>query len=150
MIEIRIICDPADTDRVTNALSQTFTVGTVRQYFTRGSERLRLYVTADHHSNTGPWPSPEEAYALAPSLVSEIGWTADQAANKPFGTRLPRDFWLRKAALLDRIALQDVGDDAAEVANEAAERLMSLDDAGVICEPRHYVRQQYAHWINHQ
>ncbi|MFE3327539.1 hypothetical protein [Streptomyces sp. NPDC059176] len=150
MFEIRIICDPVDTDRVTDALSQAFTVGPVRQYPARGSERLRLYVTADHHSNTGPWPTPEEAYALAPSLVSEIGWTARTAADKPFGTRLPRDFWLRKAALLDRIALQDVGDDAAEVANEAAERLMSLDDAGVICDPRHYVRQQYAHWITNQ
>ncbi|MEU8750754.1 hypothetical protein AB0C88_09740 [Streptomyces chartreusis] len=150
MFEIRVICDPADTDRVADALSQTFTVGCVRQYPTRDGERLRLYVTAEHHSNTGPWPTAEQAYALAPSLVSEIGWTADQAASKPFGTRSPRDFWLRKAALLDRIALQDVGDDAAETANEAAERLMSLDDAGVICEPRHYVRQQYAHWINNK
>ncbi|MER7576427.1 hypothetical protein [Streptomyces sp. NPDC126514] len=150
MFEIRIICDPADTDRVTDALSQAFTVGPVRQHPTRDGERLRLYVTADHHSDTGPWPTPEEAYALAPSLVSEIGWTADQAANKPLGTRLPREFWLRKAALLDRIALQDVGDDAAEVANEAAERLMSLDDAAVICDPRHYVRQQYAHWITNK
>ncbi|WP_328872868.1 hypothetical protein OHT76_23710 [Streptomyces sp. NBC_00287] len=150
MFEIRIICDPADTDRVTDALSQAFTTGPVRQHPTRDGERLRLYVTADHHSNTGLWPTSEEAYALAPSIVSEIGWTAQTAADKPFGTRLPRDFWLRKAALLDRIALQDVGDDAAETANEAAERLMSLDDAGVICDPRHYVRQQYAHWINNQ
>ncbi|WCH92735.1 hypothetical protein POD33_11665 [Streptomyces moderatus] len=150
MFEIRIICDPADTDRVTDALSQAFTTGPVRQHPTRDGKRLRLYVTADHHSNTGPWPTPGEAYALAPSIVSETGWTAQTAADKPFGTRLPRDFWLRKAALLDRIALQDVGDDAAEVANEAAERLMSLDDAGVICDPRHYVRQQYAHWITNQ
>lgn len=150
MFEIRVICDPADTDRVTDALSQAFTVGPVRQYPTRGSERLRLYATADHHSNTGPWPTPEETYALAPSLVSEIGWTARTAREVSFGARLPREFWLRKAALLDRIALQDVGDDAAEMAEEAAERLMSLDDVVVICEPRHYVRQQYAHWITNQ
>ncbi|MEU6535873.1 hypothetical protein [Streptomyces sp. NPDC047000] len=148
MFEIRVICDPADTDRVSAALAQAFTVGAVRRHPTRDGERLRLYVTADHH--TGPWPTPEEAYALAPSIVREIGWTADQAASKPFGTALPRDFWLRKAALLDRIALHDVGDDTAEVATEAAERLMRLDDAAVICDPRHYVRQQYAHWINHQ
>ncbi|MDF3140078.1 MULTISPECIES: hypothetical protein [unclassified Streptomyces] len=149
MFEIRIICDRSDTDRITDALSQAFTIGPVHKYPTRGSERLRLYVTADHHSNTGPWPSPEEAYALAPSILSEIGWTGGQAANQPYG-RAPRDFWLRKAALLDRIALQDVSDDAAEAATWEAERLMSLDDAGVICEPRHYVRQQYAHWINNQ
>jgi hypothetical protein len=154
MFEIRIICDPADTDRVTDALSQAFTTGPVRQHITRDGERQRLYVTADHRSNTGPWPCPEEAYTLAPSIISEIGWTADQAANKPFGTRLPRDFWLRKAAVLDRIALQGESDgfhsDAAEVATEAAERLMDLDDAAVICEPRHYVRQQYAHWAKNQ
>uniref|UniRef100_A0AAU1HWF4 Uncharacterized protein n=1 Tax=Streptomyces sp. NBC_00180 TaxID=2903632 RepID=A0AAU1HWF4_9ACTN len=96
------------------------------------------------------WPTPGEAYALAPGIVSEMGWTAVQAANQPFGTRPAREFWLRKAALLDRLALQDVADDAAEAAQEAAERLMSLDDSGVICDPRHYVRQQYAHWITHQ
>lgn len=154
MFEVRVICDPADTDRVTDALSQAFIVSRVRQHLTRDGKRLRLYVTADHSTHTGPWPTPVEAYALAPSIVSEIGWTAGQAANKPFGIRLPRDFWLRKAALLDRIALNDeaegVPGDAAEVADEAAERLMRLDDAAVVCEPRHYVRQQYAHWINHQ
>jgi hypothetical protein len=154
VFEIRIICDPADTDRVNQAMSEAFTVGPVRQYPTRDGKRLRLYVTAEHHSHTGPWPTPEEAYALAPSIVSEIGWTARQAAGKPFGTRLPRDFWLRKAAVLDRIALNgEAGGgaaDAAEVATEAAERLMDLDDAAVICDPRHYVRQQYAHWAKTQ
>ncbi|KKD07133.1 hypothetical protein [Streptomyces sp. WM6386] len=150
MFEIRVVCDPDDGDRVQQALSEAFTVGPVRQFPTRDTKRLRLYVTADHRSNAGPWPEPETAYALAPSIVSEIGWTAEQAAKKPFGTRLPREFWLRKAALLDRIALQDVGGDAAEVADDAAERLMSMDEAAVICDPRHYVRQQYAHWAKNQ
>lgn len=150
MFEIRIICDPADTDRVRHTLAAAFDTGSARQYPTRDGKRTRLYVTADHRPEPEVWPASEEAYALAPSLASEIGWTARTVADKPFGARMPRDFWLRKAALLDRIALQDVGDDAAETANEAAERLMSLDDAGVICDPRHYVRQQYAHWINNQ
>ncbi|MFD8570916.1 hypothetical protein [Streptomyces sp. NPDC059639] len=154
MFEIRIICDPADTDRVSAALSEAFTVGPVRQHPTRSGQYQRLYVTADHHTNTGPWPSSDEAYALAPSIISEITWTADQIADKPFGTRLPRDFWLRKAAVLDRIALQEEphasGSGAADVATEVAERLMDLDDVAVICDPRHYVRQQYAHWIKHQ
>ncbi|MFD5792447.1 hypothetical protein ACFWIO_02745 [Streptomyces diastatochromogenes] len=150
MFEIRIICDPADTDRVNAALSQAFTIGRVRQHPTRDGKRLRLYVTADHHSHTGPWPTPEEAYALAPSIVSEFAWTADQTATVPFGTPMARDFWLRRAAVLDRIALQDVRDDAAAAAEEAAERLLHLDDAAVICDPRHYVRQRYAHWINNQ
>lgn len=154
MFEIRIICDPSDTDRVNDALAAAFTVGPVRQHATRDGQRQRLYVTADHRTNTGPWPGPEEAYALAPSIVSEITWTADQIADKPFGTRLPRNFWLRKAAALDRIALQEApygnAASAADVATEAAERLMDLDDAAVICDPRHYVRQQYAHWSKHQ
>ncbi|MEU9185928.1 hypothetical protein AB0D14_15515 [Streptomyces sp. NPDC048484] len=154
VFEIRIICDPADSDRVSQALSEAFTTGPVRQHPTRDDKRTRLYVTADHRTNTGPWPTPEEAYALAPSIISEIGWTAQTATDKPFGTRLPRDFWLRKAAVLDRIALQDepggAAADATEVATEAAERLMDLDDTAVICDPRYYVRQQYAHWAKHQ
>lgn len=151
MFEIRIICDPADSDRVSQALSEAFTIGPVRRHPTRDGKQVRLYVTADHRSNTGPWPTPEEAYALAPSIIREIGWTAQAAADKPFGTRLPRDFWLRKAAVLDRIALQGMaGSDAGEVATEAAERLMGMDDAAVVCDPRHYVRQQYAHWAKSQ
>ncbi|MGW3410488.1 hypothetical protein [Streptomyces sp. NPDC000888] len=151
MFEIRIICDPVDSDRVSQALSEAFTTGPVRQHPTRDGKQVRLYVTADHRSNTGPWPTPDEAYALAPSITREIGWTAQTAADKPFGIRLPRDFWLRKAAVLDRIALQGKANgDASEVATEAAARLMDMDDAAVICNPRHYVRQQYAHWTKTQ
>ncbi|MET8183364.1 hypothetical protein [Streptomyces sp. NPDC005336] len=65
-----------------------------------------------------------------------------------------REFWLRKAALLDRIALSDEADgitsDAADLATRAAQRLMDLDDTDATCDPRHYVRQQYAHWAKHQ
>ncbi|WP_179200042.1 hypothetical protein [Streptomyces sp. NRRL B-24572] len=100
------------------------------------------------------WPTPEQAYAKAPSTISEIGWTARTAAERPFGSETSREFWLRKAALLDRIALADehVGEpgDATEAADRAARRLMDVDDAAVICDPRHYVRQQYARWITHQ
>ncbi|MFF9410019.1 hypothetical protein ACF1B0_31505 [Streptomyces anandii] len=169
MFEIRVICDPADTDRVTAALGATFTTGTVRTYPTRDGERTRLYITADHRPEPGPWPTPEEAYALAPSIVREIGWTAQTAADKPFGKDLDREFWLRKAALLDRIALRDEEDgmpgDAAEVATEAARRLIDRDRDGegdyhgdpywpehpaTTAQPRAYVRQEYAHWAkNH-
>ncbi|MFE5544052.1 hypothetical protein ACFQ71_09560 [Streptomyces sp. NPDC056534] len=100
------------------------------------------------------WPTPQQAYAKAPSTISETGWTAQAAADRPFGTEGTREFWLRKAALLDRIALTDehVGEpgDASEAADRAARRLMDVDDAAVICNPRHYVRQQYALWTNHQ
>lgn len=100
------------------------------------------------------WPTPDTAYAKAPSVIREIGWTAQAAADKPFGSTLGREFWVRKAAVLDRIALADeragAPGDAAEVATEAARRLMEVDDTGVICDPRSYTRQQYAHWADIQ
>ncbi|MBT2369483.1 hypothetical protein J7E88_30460 [Streptomyces sp. ISL-10] len=155
MFEIRIICNPADADHITEKLAQTFTTGAARQYPNRrNTERTRLYITAEHRADSEPWPTPEEAYALAPSIISEIGWTAGAVADKPFGEDIGREFWLRKAALLDHIALADehegIRSDAAELATEAARRLVNADAAAVTRDPRHYVRQQYAHWAkNH-
>ncbi|MFD7697523.1 hypothetical protein [Streptomyces sp. NPDC059805] len=169
MFEIRVICAPADTGRITAALSGAFAAGAVRTYPTRDGARTRLYVTADHRPEPGPWPTPDEAYALAPSLIREIGWAARTAADRPFGENLGREFWLRKAALLDRIALRAEEDgtpgDADEVATEAACRLIEHDREGegdyhgapywpehpaTAADPRGYVRQEYAHWAkNH-
>ncbi|MET7368422.1 hypothetical protein ABZS61_21695 [Streptomyces sp. NPDC005566] len=105
-------------------------------------------------TDTERWPTPESAYAKAPGIVREIGWTAQAAADKPFGTRMGREFWLRKAALLDRIALAEEAEgcsrDATGAAEHAAGRLMDVDDSDVICDPRHYVRQQYALWVQEQ
>ncbi|WAZ23164.1 hypothetical protein STRCI_004489 [Streptomyces cinnabarinus] len=154
MFEIRIICDPADADRVSHALAAVFDTGPARQYPTRDGKRARLYVTADHHPEPEPWPTPEEAYALAPSIISEIGWTARTAADGPIYEGVDREFWLRKAALLDRVALSNEGasvsSDAADLAVKAAHRLMDLDDIHGSCDPRGYVRQQYARWIKDQ
>ncbi|MCX5324301.1 hypothetical protein [Streptomyces sp. NBC_00120] len=151
MFEIRVICDPADTERISDALTTAFTTGPTRQHPTRDKKRTRLYITAEYRTHTGPWPTAEEAYALAPSIISEIGWTAGKAADRPLYAKADREFWLRKAAVLDRIALcDDTPSDAADLAARAARRLMDLDDAAVICDPRHYVRQQYAHWIKQQ
>ncbi|MFH8696737.1 hypothetical protein [Streptomyces chartreusis] len=155
MFEIRVICDPADTERVTATLSGTFATGTVRQYPTRDGERARLYVTADHRPEPGPWPTPDKAYALAPSIISEIGWTARTLAATKCFTALDRDFYLRKAALLDRIALLDEPDeldgDATETAEAAALYLLDKDHAPAHAakNPRGYVRQEYAHWAKH-
>ncbi|MFC9338815.1 hypothetical protein ACFT0G_03755 [Streptomyces sp. NPDC057020] len=101
------------------------------------------------------WPTPEQAYANAPSIHEEIGWTVRNLACNG-----GREFRLRKAALLDRIALGNkvapavtdltgVVDIAefTEAATQAARQLMDLDNAAVICDSRHYVRQQYALWI---
>ncbi|MFF2301954.1 hypothetical protein ACFVVP_05530 [Streptomyces sp. NPDC058128] len=115
-------------------------INTARNLLTRPAER--------------DWPTAERAYAKAPSTISEIGWIAKAAAERPFGSESTREFWLRKAALLDRIALADEHvdepGDAAEAADRAARRLMDVDDAAVICDPRHYVRQQYALQATHQ
>ncbi|MEU3514192.1 hypothetical protein ABZ770_02700 [Streptomyces sp. NPDC006654] len=157
MFEIRVICDPDDTDRVTAALADTFTAGTVRAYPTRDGKRARLYVTADHRPAPEPFPTPETAYALAPSIVSEIGWTARTLATAECFTELDQTFYLRKAALLDRIALLDEPDgpgDATQTALTSARMLLMLDtDRAPMApylvdqadqDPRGYVRQQYA------
>ena len=104
--------------------------------------------TANHHTELSFWPTPEQAYANAPSILDEIGWTARTLAALKCFTELDREFYLRKAALLDRIALLDEPDTPGEVtetAVAAALYLLDMDPPGVICDPRAYVRQQYAH-----
>lgn len=111
-------------------------------------------------------PIPETAYAAAPSIVREIGWVAEQAASRAFGEPMGREFWLRKAAVLDRIALQeeatyapDVASEALSVAAKAAHRLAAFDwDHDTTAGPnapsltgwdvsyRLYVRQEYLTW----
>ncbi|MEV6729062.1 hypothetical protein [Streptomyces sp. NPDC051364] len=167
MFEIRVICAPTEAPEITKALSETFATSAVRQRPTRDGDRVRLYVTAEQQPSH--WPAPEVAYATAPSVISEIGWTAGGARDCLHGIAV-REFWLRKAALLDRIALTDddpMGCDAATLAVEAARRLMEIDDAAglgpsgyadgpytpdhpdSVREPRGYVRQEYALWIRH-
>lgn len=157
MFEIRVICAPHDTERVVAALDSTFTTGTVTVYPTRDGHRNRLYIRADHLStadapdDAAHSPTPEAAYDTAPDIVREIGWTARTAREVVSGAFPAREFWLRKAALLDRIALHDNGPSAAaDLAVQAARELMGLDDEPVLCDPRAYVRQQYALWAQIQ
>ncbi|WP_406050674.1 hypothetical protein OG280_23995 [Streptomyces virginiae] len=167
MFEIRVICAPTEAPEITKALSEKFTTSAVRQRPTRDGGRVRLYVTAEQQPSH--WPAPEAAYATAPSIISEIGWTFRGARDCLHGIAV-REFWLRKAALLDRIAVTDddpAGGDPATLAVEAARRLMEIDHAtglgpsgyangpytpdhpDSIREPRGYVRQEYALWIRH-
>jgi hypothetical protein len=98
-------------------------------------------------TTTTPFPTPEQAYANAPSILDEIGWMARHLAALDCFTALDRNFYLRKAALLDRIALLDDPDtpgDPSLTADAAALYLLDIDQPGVICDPRGYVRQQYA------
>ncbi|MEV6679587.1 hypothetical protein AB0N09_22420 [Streptomyces erythrochromogenes] len=96
---------------------------------------------------------PEAFYATAPSVISEIGWTVRGSRDCLSGIRV-REYWLRKAALLDRIALTDddpEGGDAATCATEAARQLIEIDhaDGPHTADPRAYVRQEYALWLRH-
>lgn len=105
-----------------------------------------------HHRITDePSPTPEQAYANAPSILDEIGWTARTLATLKCFTALDREFYLRKAALLDRIALLDEPDtpgDLTETATAAALYLLDMDKPSVIRDPRTYVRQQYARTLS--
>ncbi|MDQ0832786.1 hypothetical protein QF032_004630 [Streptomyces achromogenes] len=71
------------------------------------------------HLTRDPFPTPEQAYANAPSILDEIGWTARTLAARQCFTKLDRVFYLRKAALLDRIALLDEPDTPGEVTETA-------------------------------
>jgi len=88
-----------------------------------------------------PWLTAEQAYADAPSILSEIGWTARTLAARECFTALDREFYLRKAALLDE---PDTPGDVTDTAVAAAVFLMDIDQPDVTCDPRAYVRQQYA------
>ncbi|MGR8009630.1 hypothetical protein [Streptomyces hypolithicus] len=153
MFEIRVICDPSEAERVTRELAGTFTTGAVREHPTRDGKRTRLYVTADHKpTDNKAWPTPQEAYGKAPSVISEIGWTAQAARDMRRGGQDEREFFLRKAALLDRIALDDekagTHGDACALARQAGRRLMDMDcaDDRATCDARVYVRHQYTQW----
>ncbi|WP_217215441.1 hypothetical protein [Streptomyces sp. AC550_RSS872] len=52
MFEIRVICEPDDVDRVSQALAAAFDTGPARQYPTRDRKRTRLYFTSDHRPTT--------------------------------------------------------------------------------------------------
>ncbi|MFJ9378614.1 MazG-like family protein [Streptomyces sp. NPDC101455] len=95
------------------------------------------------------WPTASEAYADAPDISSEIGWTTETSACTPMSQGLDREYFLRKAAVLDRMALaahHQKSDDIARAANEVGHILMRLDDTALTCDPRAYIRRQYALW----
>jgi len=92
---------------------------------------------------------PEQAYATAPSIRSEAAWIAHTLDTAECFTALEREYYLRKAAVLDRIALLDEPNTpgtATETATAAALYLIDTDKADVTGDPRGYVRRQYAHW----
>lgn len=156
MFEIRIVCEAGDVDRVTAALAQSCITGPARLHTARSTDTIHLYRTADYRpAATTEWPSPDEAYTGAPSIGHETQWCSDTVASPEFDGEGDRESWLRRSALLDREVLsrEFYGDPVSalslELAVEAARHLMDIDDAAVICDPCHYVRQQYALWRTH-
>ncbi|MGX9922004.1 hypothetical protein ACWIG4_19365 [Streptomyces sp. NPDC002248] len=148
MFEIRIICDPADSERVMRELGACFRTGPARQYPARDG-RTRLYVSAEHRP-TG-WPTPEEAYEGAPSILDALTAVTATAADAECFTALDRDYYLHKAAVLDRIALGPGADSHdAQAAEDAAGHLADMGNAPPAAghDPRGYVRQQYAKWAS--
>ncbi|MFF4949760.1 hypothetical protein [Streptomyces chattanoogensis] len=118
----------------------------------------------DQHA--AEWPTPEEAYAWAPSIADEFAWLYRTAAD--WHDELDREWYLRKAALLDRIALRNAPEElgiATEEAEATATFLLDCDKAGdgdyggqpywpehpaAEAHLRGYVRQEYALWHSSQ
>ncbi|MET9416116.1 hypothetical protein ABZY03_18410 [Streptomyces klenkii] len=179
MFDIRIICDSCDVDVITRRLSSAFDISDVsRPYPARGGDRVRLYLRADHSqcvtidrasaAAAQGWPDAETAYKGAPPVLKEMNNVLELSLQlgRP-GGRTPaaeREQRLRKAALLDRIALDeadafapDVAADAVGAAEAAALALARTDHAQghgelpkdhvAVASYRGYVRQEYARWL---
>ena len=113
--------------------------------------------------------TPEQAYANAPTITAEIAWLARQITTKAPGTDLPREFWLRKLATLDRIGLRDEDPAVLPEIAAAAALLLELDAAHTSVYgnpvslgtypadhplwdhlgPLAYLRQEYRAWTKH-
>ncbi|MEV7427094.1 hypothetical protein [Streptomyces sp. NPDC091212] len=109
-------------------------------------------------------PTAAIAYADAPSIVTEISWVTRATTDHFLGQEPDRGFWLRKAAVMDRIAIKESALYAPEVAAEAvsaaalaARRLveadvthsgLSLKGSELVTDDDHrdYVRHAYRQW----
>ncbi|MEO3839890.1 hypothetical protein [Streptomyces sp. B22F1] len=103
----------------------------------------------------------DTAYANAPSIAWEISWVLRALRKYPLSHGIDREFWLRKAAVLDRIALReettltpDASADAVSAAGRAARQLADYDasfhdlsfrgeELATDEDFRAYVRRQY-------
>ncbi|MFE7711629.1 hypothetical protein ACFU6I_39075 [Streptomyces sp. NPDC057486] len=128
-------------------------------------------VTPNSHEDIGA-PPPQEAYANAPDLRREmhqvlaLGAERDGRRARPVtgplvdATAAERAWLLRRAALMDRMALDDPGRGPLAAAAETAEQLVLHDrrHPDLVAGPHHpdaitlapghrlYVRQEYAAW----
>ena len=103
-----------------------------------------------------PFPGPGAAYTSAPSIDSELAWADRAVATAECYAELDRDYYLRQAAVMDRIALLDEAaepyGDAVQTAVATALTLLDTDRPHVDPnltergekDPRGYVRYLYA------
>lgn len=165
MFEIRIICETPDRESVVTGLRSQFNIGRVRSSLSLTSGGERLYITADLPA-ANPWPTPEQAYADAPGVGYELEVTREILTDTPLSPNLNREYWLRRAAALDRMALGLAPGHGAtpEAALDAAINLMDLDSTAGLGpsgyangpyhpdhpestrNPRGYIRQEFAIW----
>lgn len=107
-----------------------------------------------------------DPYTGAPGIMAELCWVIAQALCSPFDEERDREFWLRKAAALDRLAIDVAAKrtrqgaaEEVELAEKAARRLveydathtgLSLRGSDVVTgeDCRAYVRREYRDW-NH-
>ncbi|WBO68672.1 PH domain-containing protein [Streptomyces camelliae] len=95
---------------------------------------------------TGPVPTPQQAYADAPSIEDE----RRHLRHRPSFPRKLREYLLRCAAMSDRVALQTDDTVSADVvrALREADQLAEHDQVVADDDRRGYVRQQYLIWRN--
>ncbi|WP_406343280.1 hypothetical protein [Streptomyces sp. NBC_00648] len=111
---------------------------------------------------------PDAAYVNAPEVGAEVAWIAQRATSRPTSPEADREFRLRKAAALDRIALHEtatttplVATEAITTAVQAAENLATYDaEHGSLTfrgaelagddDFRAYVREEYRAWRHAQ
>ncbi|NEC84965.1 hypothetical protein [Streptomyces sp. SID12501] len=110
--------------------------------------RALLLPDTTAHDDPGPepepWPTAEDAYASAPNPRDEFEWLVNEA----HAGRRDREWWLRRAAVVDRRSADLPSDHCLrdEHALDLARFLIELDGATVTGDPRRYVRRQYLYW----
>ncbi|MCH6161557.1 hypothetical protein [Streptomyces marispadix] len=94
--------------------------------------------------------SPTDVYAEAPSIEQEIAALAELSERHEQDPALPRAFWLRKAALVDRIALAEAATYGPELAKSAIQAAEAATVQLIAYDAKHgareYVRNEYRTW----
>ncbi|WP_070009202.1 hypothetical protein [Streptomyces abyssalis] len=93
---------------------------------------------------------PDDLYAQAPSIEQEIASLAGLSERHSHDKALPREFWLRKAALVDRLALAEASEYGPELAKPSIRAAEAAAVQLIAYDAKHgnreYVRQEYRLW----